>query len=86
MFELFYRFHTNMERIETLKELTFSHKLPKEFQGANVGTDLLENIQACLQEQPDKRPSASKLLEGFRNKYFTQLVSCIANPKHFQFS
>jgi len=26
------------------------------------------------------------LLEGFRNKYFTQLVSCIANPKHFQFS
>lgn len=39
-----------------------------------------------MQENPEIRPSASKLLEGFRNKYFTQLVSCIANPKHFQFS
>jgi hypothetical protein len=48
--------------METLKELTCSHILPKEFQGAHVGTDLLENIQICLQELPEKRPSASKLL------------------------
>jgi hypothetical protein len=32
-----------------------------------------------------ERPTVQKLLETFRNKYFTQLVSMIANPKHFQF-
>lgn len=46
----------------------------------------MESIVSSLKENPDERPSAAKLLESFRNKYFTQLVSCIANPKHFQFS
>lgn len=49
------------------------------------GKDILESIIGSLKEKPDERPSAAKLLESFRNKYFTQLVSCIANPKHFQF-
>ncbi len=31
------------------------------------------------------RPTARKLLENFRNKYFVVLVSAIANPKYAQF-
>lgn len=31
------------------------------------------------------RPTARKLLENFRNKYFVLLVSAIANPKYAQF-
>ena len=41
MFELFYPFKTDMERLQVLKELTQSQKLPKDFVVKHAETDIL---------------------------------------------
>ena len=68
-----------------LEEITKTHRLPKDFAAIESNSEYEEVIQSCISPLPEKRPSIQKLLETFRNKYFTLLVSCIANPKHFQF-
>ena len=85
MLELFYQFGTNMERYEVLSEVTKKHCLPKDFSKFEPDRDHENNIKSCISERPENRPTVQKLLESFRDKYFTQLVSCIANPKLFQF-
>ena len=85
MLEMFYQFETNMERHETLNEVTRTYRLPKDFNKNEQYIEHAELIESCLSSRSEDRPSVHKLLETFRNKYFTQLVSVIANPKHFQF-
>jgi len=41
---MFYEFKTGMERMEVLKEVSRTHKLPKDFGVEHAVTDLQENI------------------------------------------
>lgn len=83
MLEMFYDFKSVQGRIETLKEITQTHALPRNFPNAEAMSDIAESIKVCLRENPKERLSAEKLLNRFRSKHFTQLVSAIADPKHF---
>ena len=86
MLEIFYRFETQMERMEILKEIGTAQRLPADLaQRLPTGSDLPGLIAACLDRRPQSRPTINQLLEKFRSKHFGQLVEAIANPDHFQF-
>lgn len=85
IFEMFYELRTYSERFKILSDVGKAFTLPKDFNLYGQLTDYQINIENCIKEQPEFRPTARKLLENFRNKYFVLLVSAIANPKYAQF-
>jgi hypothetical protein len=82
---MFYEFGTYSERFKILSDITKTFKLPKDFNLYGQISDYELNIEKCIKSTPEDRPSARKLLDTFRNKYFVHLVSAIANPKYTQF-
>lgn len=82
---MFYKFDTMNERNKVLSDVSKNFRLPKDFNLYGQITDYQISIESCTSERPEKRPTARKLLENFRDKYFVLLVSAIANPKYAQF-
>lgn len=59
---MFYEFSTYSERFKILSDITKTFTLPKDFNLYGQLTDYQINIENCIKEQPEIRPTAIKLL------------------------
>ncbi|CAK67665.1 unnamed protein product (macronuclear) [Paramecium tetraurelia] len=82
LFETYYPFKTDMERINYITQLREQCKFPKDFD-QKVGmadNEIREKITALVNKDPQKRPTTQSLLNEYKDKRVQQVIRSIANP------
>ncbi|CAD8070428.1 unnamed protein product [Paramecium primaurelia] len=82
LFEMYYPFKTDMERINYITQLREQCKFPKDFDQkvGMVDNEIRDKITALVNKDPQKRPATQSLLNEYKDKRVQQVIRSIANP------
>ncbi|CAD8193300.1 unnamed protein product [Paramecium octaurelia] len=82
LFEMYYPFKTDMERINYITQLREQSKFPKDFDQKvdKIDIEIREKIASLVNKDPQKRPATQSLLNEYKDKRVQQVIRSIANP------
>ncbi|CAD8127995.1 unnamed protein product [Paramecium sonneborni] len=88
LFEMYYPFKTDMERINYITQLREQGKFPQDFdiKVGMVDIEIRDKIASLVNRDPQKRPATQSLLNEYKDKRVQQVIRSIANPNCPDFS